>query len=446
MAICVTMPALSPTMEAGTLASWHVKPGDKVEPGDILAEIETDKATMEVEAVDEGTVAKLLVEAGTEGVKVNAVIALLTEEGEDPGAVEAGGAGSAPSRPDDLQADRARDAGPGTAPRNGQAGQGPDGPGRPAGVGAGDTRIKASPLARRIAALEGIDLSALSGSGPHGRIVRRDVEAAAAKGPAAGSPPASTSRELVPVAPGDLIRPQGLDPRVYAPGSYTLEPLDGMRRTVARRLTESFMQVPHFPLTVDLRIDALLAFRTRINAAAPEGTRVSVNDMLIKSAALALVETPECNASYTDEGIAYHRSAHVSVAVAVDGGLITPVVRDAQDKGLAAIAREMADLAGRARARKLKPDEYMGGTFSLSNLGMFGIRDFGSILNPPEGMILSVGAGERRPVVLEDDTLGIATVMTVTLTCDHRVIGGAEGARWLAAFRRYVETPEAMVL
>ena len=245
---------------------------------------------------------------------------------------------------------------------------------------------------------------------------------------------------------GNLILPATLDERVYDPESYDLVPLDGMRRTVARRLTESFMQVPHFPLEMDLHLDELLAFRKKINDNAPEGVKVSVNDMLIKASALALMDAPETNASYTDEGIAYHHHAHISVAVAVEGGLITPVIFHAEQKGLSTIAAEMKDLATRARERKLKPQEYMGGTFSISNLGMFGIKSFGSILNPPEGMIMSVGAGEKRPVVGADGELTVATVMSVTLTCDHRVIGGAEGAQFLAAFKRYVQTPEAMLL
>ena len=250
----------------------------------------------------------------------------------------------------------------------------------------------------------------------------------------------------MPASPDGLILPQILDDRVYDPESYELVPLDGMRRTVARRLTESFMQVPHFPLTMDLRLDKLLGARKGINGAAREGVKISVNDMLIKASALALMDEPDCNASYSDEGIAYHNGAHISVAVAIDGGLITPVIRNAHLKGLAEISAEMKDLATRARERKLKPQEYMGGTFSLSNLGMFGIKNFGSIINPPEGMIMSVGAGEKKPVVGENDELIVATVMSVTLTCDHRVIGGAEGAKWLAAFKRYVEQPEAMLL
>ena len=454
MPINITMPALSPTMEDGTLAKWLVKPGDTVESGDVIAEIETDKATMEVEAVDEGVVADILVAEGTEGVKVNAIIAVLAEEGEDASAVKAGAgdvppSAAAPPLPPQAGEDGASSQGRSDPPPPSGGGarraEGANGATKLASVDLGDGRIKASPLARRIAALRGIDLSALTGSGPHGRIIRKDVEAASpGAAPAAGVP--STSRDLVPVKPDGLILPQILDDRVYDPSSYELVPLDGVRKTVAKRLTESFMQVPHFPLQLDLKLDELLAFRARLNANAPEGVKVSVNDMLIKASALALMDEPDCNASYTDEGIAYHKSAHVSVAVAIEGGLITPVVRDAQEKGLSTIADEMKDLAGRARERKLKPHEYMGGTFSISNLGMFGIKTFGSILNPPEGMILSVGAGEKRPVVDEAGALKVATMMSVTLTCDHRVIGGAEGARWLAAFKRYVETPEAMLL
>ncbi|MEM7767782.1 MAG: pyruvate dehydrogenase complex dihydrolipoamide acetyltransferase [Pseudomonadota bacterium] len=460
MAINITMPALSPTMEEGSLTKWLVKAGDTVEAGDVIAEIETDKATMEVEAVDEGVVTEILVAEGTEGVAVNAVIAVLAEEGEEAGegaapepvptdavaSASPAPAGAGPSR-----------AGGGDAPAGGGSDSGSDvrdalasTPMKLADVGEGERRIKASPLARRIAALQGIDLKAVTGSGPHGRIVKADVESAAAgAGGAAGTAlvPSQQAEIVGPGrGPGDLILPQVLDDRVYAPGSYELVPLDGMRRTVAKRLTQSFMQVPHFPLTVDIQLDRLLAARSGMNAAAPKGVKVSVNDMLIKASALALMDEPDCNASYSDEGIAYHKSAHISVAVAIEGGLITPVIRDAQGKSLRQISAEMKDLATRARDRKLKPQEYMGGTFSLSNLGMFGINDFASIINPPEGMIMSVGAGEKRPIVLDDGTLGVGTMMSVTLTCDHRVIGGAEGAQWLAAFKRYVETPEAMLL
>ncbi|MEM1149793.1 MAG: pyruvate dehydrogenase complex dihydrolipoamide acetyltransferase [Pseudomonadota bacterium] len=447
MPITITMPALSPTMEEGTLAKWLVKPGDMVESGDVIAEIETDKATMEVEAVDEGIVAEILVPAGSEGVKVNAVIALLAEDGEDPETVK----GSAVGAPPQPNASDDKDAPPSeTSVAHASPERLADTP-LPA-AGKDSARIKASPLARRLAAMKGIDLAALAGkgSGPRGRIVKRDVEAAQPGAVPAGAPAAqqspAQSRELTVVRNGDLIQPAELDDRIYDPGTYDLVPLDGMRKTVARRLTESFMQVPHFPLNIDLRLDALLAFRAKLNAGAPEGVKVSVNDMLIKASALSLIDAPETNASYTDAGIAYHHSAHVSVAVAVDGGLITPVIFHAEQKGLKTIAAEMKDLATRARERKLKPQEYMGGTFSLSNLGMFGIKNFGSILNPPEGMIMSVGAGEKRPVVNEAGELEVGTVMSVTLTCDHRVIGGAEGSQFLAAFKRYIETPEAMLL
>jgi len=440
MTIPITMPALSPTMEEGNLAKWHVKVGDKVKPGDVIAEIETDKATMEVEAVDEGVVSKLLVEEGAQGVKVNAVIAELAGEGEAP--AKSGAKADAPkAAPAKVEAkvEPKPDAGtPASRSASSQstpavvvtpsAGQAPVG-----------SRLRASPLAKRLAKQEGVDLLALKGSGPHGRIVKADV-LKAPKGGAAKQAPAAGSGIT------SLIEPAVLDDRVYAPDTYELIPLDGVRKVTARRLTQSFMQVPHFPLTIDLEIDHLLSARVRINEAGEKaGVKVSVNDMLIKACAMALIANPDANASYTDKGVAQHKSAHVSVAVAITGGLITPVVRDAQTKGLAQIAAEMKDLAARAREKKLKPQEYMGGTFSISNLGMMGIRQFASIINPPEGMILSVGAGEKRAVV-KDDKVVVATMMTVTLTCDHRVVDGATGARWLASFKQFVETPEAMLL
>ena len=450
MSINITMPALSPTMEEGTLSKWLVKEGDTVSSGDIIAEIETDKATMEVEAVDEGTVAKILVAEGTEGVKVNAVIAVLAEEGEDASSVEAPKETAPPAKAEESVKDEKKSddkpepktakteppAKSESAPKTEKLASTP----LPS-ANTADGRIKASPLARRIADMKGIDLKALKGTGPRGRIIKRDVEGAesgVAASAQAGSRPAGS--------PEGLILPQVLDDRVYAPDSYELKPLDGVRKVVAKRLTTSFMQVPHFPLTIDLELDHLLASRAAINAAAPNGIKVSVNDLLIKASAMALMDEPDCNASYTDNGIAYHKHAHVSVAVAIDGGLITPVIFNAEDKGLGEISEEMKDLATRARERKLKPQEYSGGTFSISNLGMFGIKNFASIINQPEGMILSVGAGEKRPVVSANGELAVATVMTVTLTCDHRVIGGAEGAKWLQAFKRYVETPEAMLL
>jgi pyruvate dehydrogenase E2 component (dihydrolipoamide acetyltransferase) len=440
MPINITMPALSPTMEEGTLAKWLVKEGDEVKSGMIIAEIETDKATMEVEAVDEGKVGKIMVPAGTEGVKVNAVIAVLLEEGESAGDVKAPAAApkaeAAPAKADTPKTPAAPPA-PAHAPAAPAKAAAPTSVAvmeRPSGA-----RIMASPLAKRIAANKGIDLKALKGSGPHGRIIRRDVENAK---PGAAQPALGGA----PMTADGLILPQILDDRVYAPDTYELKPLDGMRKTVAKRLTQSFMQVPHFPLNIDITLDNLLESRAAINAAAPKDVKISVNDLLIKAAALALLDEPDCNASYTDKGIAYHKHANISVAVAVEGGLITPVIFKAEGKGLAEISEEMKDLATRARERKLKPQEYMGGTFSISNLGMFGIKSFASIINPPEGMILSVGAGEKRAVVDEKGAIVVRNVMSVTLTCDHRVIGGAEGAKWLAAFKRYVETPQAMLL
>jgi len=440
MATPITMPALSPTMEEGNLAKWHVKIGDKVKPGDIIAEIETDKATMEVEAVDEGTVTKLLVEEGAQGVKVNAVIAELDGEGGAAAHSKGNGAKAEPAK-----VEAKADAKP--APVSGPSAVRPTAAPQPspavaatpsAGQAHGAPRLKASPLAKRLAAQQGVDLLALKGSGPHGRIIKTDVEKA----------PKGGAKQAPGAGPGiaSLIEPAVLDDRVYAPDTYELIPLDGVRKVTARRLTQSFMQVPHFPLTIDLEIDHLLSARVRINEAGEKaGVKVSVNDMLIKACAMALMAHPDANASYTDKGVAHHKSAHVSVAVAIQGGLITPVVRDAQSKGLAQIAAEMKDLATRAREKKLKPQEYMGGTFSISNLGMMGIRQFASIINPPEGMILSVGAGEKRAVV-KDDKIVVATMMTVTLTCDHRVVDGATGARWLASFKQFVETPEPMLL
>ncbi|MAN44994.1 MAG: pyruvate dehydrogenase complex dihydrolipoamide acetyltransferase [Alphaproteobacteria bacterium] len=447
MPINITMPALSPTMEEGTLSKWLVKEGDTISSGDVIAEIETDKATMEVEAVDEGTMAKILVEAGTEGVKVNEVIAVLAEEGEDVSSIEAPAKSDSPKKEEPKKED-AKAERPAEEPKPKEKKQEPSKSDAPSGTkqlastplpsaNTDSGRIKASPLARRIADMKGIDLKTLEGTGPRGRIIKRDVESAK---------PAASKSSGTSAQPDGLILPQVLDDRIYAPDTYELVPLDGMRKTVAKRLTTSFMQVPHFPLNVDIELDKLLSSRAAINAAAKDGVKISVNDMLIKAAALALKDEPDCNASYTDNGIAYHKHANISVAVAIDGGLITPVVFKAETKGLAEISEEMKDLASRARERKLKPQEYTGGTFSISNLGMFGIKSFASIINPPEGMIMSVGAGEKRAVV--DDKGGIVarTIMTVTLTCDHRVIGGAEGAKWLQAFKRYVETPEAMLL
>jgi pyruvate dehydrogenase E2 component (dihydrolipoamide acetyltransferase) len=433
------MPALSPTMEEGTLAKWHVKVGDSVKSGDVIAEIETDKATMEVEAVDEGVVDALLVAEGTEEVKVNTPIARLKGEGEAPAAKtpRPSDVAQQPPLPQEV-AQKEKSVTPAktlsTPPR---AGTPQNGAGGAAPVKAvGDHRILASPLAKRLAARSGVDLATVKGSGPHGRIIRRDLEGVTTS-PAASAPAAAGA------APQAA---RSLEQMGIAAGSYDLIPLDGMKKTVARRMTESFRDVPHFPLTIDTEIDALLAARASINAMLEgEGAKVSVNDMVIKAAAAALRRVPAANASYTPEGIALHHHADIAVAVAVEGGLITPIIRAAETKGVAQIAAEMKDLAERARARKLKPEEFQGGTFSISNLGMFGIRSFASIINQPQGAILSVGAGEKHPVV-RGDALAIATVMTVTLTCDHRVVDGAIGARWLNAFKAMIENPISMIV
>ena len=453
MPIEILMPALSPTMEEGNLTRWLVGEGDEVSSGDVLAEIETDKATMEIEAVEEGVLAKILVPEGTEGVKVNAPIAILLEDGEDESALEGyvAGTGSVPTSGDMPRSGHTpdkiagRDPGAGTEPDKSDGSS--SGPRITSGGHETGGRIKASPLARRLAKEHGLDLSTLSGSGPNGRIVKRDIEAALN---APVSPKPTKATELAPVTTTEVgpVRSGGaayLSKMGIAPGSYDLVPLDGMRRVIAERLTESARDIPHFPLNIDCEIDALLAMRKELNAMAPEGVKISVNDMLIRASALALKQVPDANASFTPEGIAYHHHADVAVAVAIDGGLITPIIREAENKGLSEISLEMKDLAARARERKLKPEEYQGGTFSISNLGMMGIKSFGSIINPPQGMILSVGAGEQRPVV-RDGALAVATVMSVTLSCDHRVVDGAIGAKWLGAFKKLVENPLSMML
>ncbi len=426
MSIDILMPALSPTMEEGVLAKWHVAVGDTVKAGDVIAEIETDKATMEVEAVDEGVISALLVAAGTEGVKVNTVIAQLAGDGERVSAPQppSPDAPGLPPKGDDLNASNPPPLGEGDR----EAVE---------GVRPSSGRIAASPLARRLARAAGLDLATISGSGPHGRIIKRDIDAQAGRRPVtaqAAPTQASTPRQV-----------QSLEEMGIAPGSYDLIPLDGMGKTIARRMTESFRDIPHFPLSIDLELDALLNARTRINAGLEaSGVKVSVNDLIIRCAALALKRVPMANASYTPQGIAVHHHADIAVAVAIDGGLITPIIRAAETKGLAQIATEMKDLAARARARKLKPEEFQGGTFSISNLGMFGIKSFASIINEPQGAILSVGAGEKRAVV-RGDRLGIATVMTVTMTCDHRVLNGTIGAQWLNDFKALVEDPLMML-
>ena len=450
MPIEILMPALSPTMEEGTLAKWNIKEGDTVESGDVIAEIETDKATMEVEAVDEGKVAKILVSEGTEGVKVNALIALLLEDGEDAAALDA----ASPTTD-------AKPAGIAPAASSAPAAAAPKVHAQPAASAPenGADRVMSSPLARRIAADNKLDLSALQGSGPRGRVIKRDVQAAlsapkpaetpAAPAPQAAATPAASAPSAAPAAaPAPAERSdEPLTKFGIKPGSYGLREADHVTKVSATRLTDSFRDIPHFPLNMDLEIDALMAFRKEINAkAAADGDKVSVNDILIKASGLALRKVPEANASWVGDGrIARHYNTDVSVAVAIPGGLITPIVKGAYHKGLVQISREMKDLATRAKDRKLKPEEFQGGSFSISNLGMFGVKSFSSIVNPPQGMILSVGAGEKRPVV-KDDALAIATVMSVTLTCDHRVVDGATGARWLQAFKGFVEDPVTMLM
>jgi pyruvate dehydrogenase E2 component (dihydrolipoamide acetyltransferase) len=437
MSIDVLMPALSPTMEEGTLAKWHVKKGDQVSSGDMIAEIETDKATMEVEAVDEGTVEDILVPEGTEGVKVNTPIARLSGEG-GMAAPPPSAAPPPPAKPEAEAKPKAPEP-PKPAPPPAPEAAAPP----PKATG---ERVFASPLARRLAEQKGVDLAAVKGTGPHGRIVKADIEAAQ---PGAKAPAAKAAPQAGAPAPKTAAEPRhalSLEQQGIAAGSYDLIPLDGMRKTVARRMTDSFRDVPHFPLTIDLEIDALLSARAKINAMLePKGVKVSVNDMVIKAAAVALKQVPEANASYTPEGIAMHHRADISMAVAVPGGLITPIIRAAETKGLAQIATEAKDLAERARSKKLKPEEYLGGTFSVSNLGMFGIRSFASIINEPQGAIMSVGVGEKRPVARGGE-LAVATVMSVTLTCDHRVVDGATGARFLAAFKPLIEDPITLIV
>jgi pyruvate dehydrogenase E2 component (dihydrolipoamide acetyltransferase) len=428
-------------MEEGTLAKWNVKEGDKVSSGDIIAEIETDKATMEVEAVDEGIVGKIVVPAGTENVKVNATIAILLGDGESAGDVaktpaKANGS-SAPPPARELSAKRTEG---GTRKDSPPPSATPTPPPRAGEERRTNGRIHASPLAKRLAKAAGIDLAALTGSGPHGRIVKRDLDNAPK---AAGAPKAAPAAAFTP-------SPAAVDPRLYPADSYTAVKLDGMRKVIARRLTQSFNnEVPHFPLNIDIELTKLLEARAALNAASPkegEGAyKLSVNDFIIKASAMALKKVPAANATFTDEAILLHKHADIGVAVAIDGGLITPIVWEAETKGLKAISAEIKDMAARARAKKLKPEEYQGGTFSVSNLGMFGITSFASIVNQPHGAIMSVGAGEERAVV-RGGAIVARTMMTVTLTCDHRVVDGAVGAEFLAAFKQFLEEPASMLL
>ncbi|OAS22284.1 pyruvate dehydrogenase complex dihydrolipoamide acetyltransferase [Methylobacterium platani] len=495
MPINVLMPALSPTMEKGNLAKWLKKEGDTVKSGDILAEIETDKATMEVEAVDEGVLAKIVVPEGTADVPVNDLIALIAGEGEDPGSVQAGGNGQektakaeAPptGKADGGKADGGKVEGgkprapvgnetPGggtmsyervdTAPEGARPAAG----GAPAGKQEGG-RLFASPLARRIAKQEGLDLGAVTGSGPHGRIIERDVRAAIEGGtakagaakpaarPAEAAQPAKQAADAKPdqAAPKPAAAPpSGLTAKqvmgMFEPGSFEEVPLDGMRKTIAKRLVESKQTVPHFYLSLDVELDALLSLREQVNAGASKDKdgkpafKLSVNDFVIKALALALQRVPAANSVWAEDRTLRFRHSDVGVAVAIDGGLFTPVIRKAEQKTLSTISAEMKDLAARARTKKLKPDEYQGGTTAVSNLGMFGIKSFGAVINPPHGTILAVGAGEAR-VVAKNGAPAVVQAMTVTLSCDHRVVDGALGAELLAAFKGLIESPMGMLV
>jgi pyruvate dehydrogenase E2 component (dihydrolipoamide acetyltransferase) len=451
MPINILMPALSPTMEKGNLAKWLKKEGDKVKSGDVIAEIETDKATMEVEAVDEGTIAKILVPEGTQDVPVNDVIAVMAGDGEDVKA--AAGAGGAPApkaaeapAPKPAAAPAAAPAPKLAAPAAAPQAAAPAPAPQAAAKTNGHARIFSSPLARRLAKDAGIDLGRINGTGPHGRIVARDVEDAKSgkglKAPAA-APAAAPS-----------IAPSMTDKQIlslFEPGSYEIVPHDGMRRTIAQRLTASVQTVPHFYLTIDCEIGKLLAAREQINEAAPKDKekkplyKLSVNDFVIKAMAVALQKIPNCNVSWTDGGMVKHKHSDIGVAVAMPGGLITPIIRKAETKTLSAISNEMKDFAARARARKLKPEEYQGGTTAVSNLGMYGINHFTAVINPPHATILAVGTSEERPVV-RDGKIEIASMMSVTLSCDHRAIDGALGAELIGEFKRLIENPVMMMV
>jgi len=431
----ILMPALSPTMEEGTLAKWLVKEGDTVQSGDLLAEIETDKATMEFEAVDEGIVGKLLIPEGTEGVKVNTPIAVLLAEGEsvdDIAAPAATAAAPSSGAPAETAAPAAAEA-PATAPAS--------------PVAADGGRIFASPLARRIAADKGLDLSAIKGSGPHGRIVKADVEGATAA-PKPAAAPAAVTAPATPAAAPTLATGPSTETvlKMYQDREFEEVKLDGMRKTIAARLTEAKQSIPHFYLRRDIKIDALLKFRGELNKQLESrGVKLSVNDFIIKACALALQAVPAANAVWAGDRILQLKPSDVAVAVAIDGGLFTPVLKDAEMKSLSALSAEMKDLALRARDRKLAPHEYQGGSFAISNLGMFGIDNFDAVINPPHGAILAVGAGVKKPVVDANDQITVATVMSVTLSVDHRVIDGALGAQLLQAIVENLENPMLML-
>lgn len=430
MATEILMPALSPTMEEGTLAKWLVKEGDEVKSGDIIAEIETDKATMEFEAVDEGIVGKIVIAEGTEGVKVNTLIAILVEEGEEVPAAGASAPAAAPAA-----------AAPAPAAEPAAAAPAPAAP-----VKDGN-RVFASPLARRIAEQKGLDLSAIAGSGPRGRIVKSDVEGATAA-PKAAAPAAATEAPKAAAPAAAMAQGPSTDAvlKMYEGTDFEEVKLDGMRKTIAARLTEAKQSVPHFYLRRDIELDDLLAFRAQLNAKLGDrGVKLSVNDFIIKACALALQQIPEANAVWAGDRVLKFKNSDVAVAVAIEGGLFTPVLKNSDSKSLSALSAEMKDLAKRARDRKLAPHEYQGGSFAISNLGMFGIDNFDAIINPPHSGILAVGAGVKKPVVGADDQIKVATVMSVTLSVDHRVIDGALGAQLLEAIKANLENPIAML-
>ena len=444
MSIKILMPALSPTMTEGKLAKWLVKEGDDVESGDVMAEIETDKATMEVEAVDEGKIGKIVVAEGTDGVAVNAVIALLLEDGEDARALESADTASSGSGEAKAEAAPAPAAAPAetpaAAPAPAQAASAV-----PALTSSDGDRIFSSPLARRLAKMEGTDISQVSGSGPHGRVVKRDIDKAVSKG--TGKAPASVaSAAAAAPAAAAATPPAGIDVAMLSLlPEYEAVENSGMRKTIAKRLTASARDIPHFNVSADIELDALMSLRKELNGREGADYKISVNDFVIKAVALTLKRQPDCNVSYTDDAILRFNRADISMAVAVEGGLITPIIKDAGAKGLATISAEAKELAGKARDGKLQPQEYQGGTFSISNLGMFGVSSFNSIINSPQGGILSVGAGQQRPIV-KDGALSIATVMTITLAVDHRCIDGAAAAAFVKEFKGILEDPLQLML
>jgi pyruvate dehydrogenase E2 component (dihydrolipoamide acetyltransferase) len=438
----ILMPALSPTMEKGNVARWLKKEGDKIKSGDVIAEIETDKATMEYEAIEDGTLAKIVVPEGTQDVAVNSVIAVLAGEGEDVKAAASAAKGAPPQKATEKKAETVAAAPPSAAPRP----QKPSPPTVEAVPATRGNRIFSSPLARRLAKEANIDLNPVQGSGPHGRIIARDIERAkSGKGLRAPSIAPALGAAIAPAMSDAQVR------ALFEDGSYELIPHDNMRRTIAQRLTASVQTIPHFYETMDCDIGRLTAAREEINAAAPKGKdgkpayKLSVNDFVIKALAVALQRVPDANVSWTESGLLKHKHCDIGVAVALPGGLITPIVRHAETKSLSAISNEMRDLAARARERKLKPHEYQGGTSSVSNLGMYGIKDFTAVINPPQSTILAIGAGEERAVV-RNGQLAAATIMSVTLSCDHRAIDGALGAELIREFKTLIENPVMMVV